>query len=105
MMAAWTMSELAGPDLGLGRPERGALLVGAADNVLDLLGATRQASDLPEHGRILAGLREQLGDDTFERLYAEGARLSLREAVALALTEEPDLSAYRGSALLGRPSV
>jgi hypothetical protein len=76
-----------------------------AAHVLELLGVSRQVSDLPKHDRVLTGLREQLGDDAFERLYAEGARLSLREAVALALSDEPNVAGVRASAASGRPAV
>ena len=34
LMAAWTISELAGPEHGLGRSERGAVLIGAGDEAL-----------------------------------------------------------------------
>jgi predicted ATPase/DNA-binding SARP family transcriptional activator len=88
MMSAWSVSELAGPEIGLGRPERGALLVGAADHALEMLGVTRHPGDRPEHQRVLAGLNAALGEATFARLRARGAELSLPEAVALALSEE-----------------
>jgi predicted ATPase/DNA-binding SARP family transcriptional activator len=90
MMAAWTVSETAGPELALGRPERAARLVGAADEALRALGAGRHPGDWPEHERVVAGLRAALGDETFLRLKAEGARLSLDEAVALALSSPDD---------------
>jgi predicted ATPase/DNA-binding SARP family transcriptional activator len=87
MMSAWSVSELAGPELGLGRPERGAVLVGAADHALEMLGVTRHPGDRPEHQRVVAGLRAALGEETFARLRAAGAELSLPEAVALALSD------------------
>jgi len=86
-MAAWTVSELAGPEHGLGHSERGAVLIGAADDALRVLGSRRHPGDLPEYHRVVAGIRAALGDERFERLYAEGARLSLEDAVALALDE------------------
>lgn len=90
MMAAWTVSELAGPELGLGRPERGARMVGAADQALLTLGATRHPGDTPEHERVVTDLVAALGRDRFEELWAEGAQLSLGEAVDLALNEPKD---------------
>jgi hypothetical protein len=87
MMSAWTVSELAGPEVGLGRPERGALLVGAADRALEMLGVTRHPGDRPEHQRVVTALREALGEERYERLHTEGAGLSLSEAVALALSD------------------
>jgi predicted ATPase/DNA-binding SARP family transcriptional activator len=88
MMSAWSVSELAGPELGLGRPERGAVLVGAADHALEMLGVTRHPGDRPEHQRVVAGLCAALGEEEFARLRAKGAELSLPEAVALALSED-----------------
>jgi predicted ATPase/DNA-binding winged helix-turn-helix (wHTH) protein len=87
MMAAWTISEMAGPELGLGRPERGALLVGASDEALRVLGTARHPGDVSEHDRVLDGLRAALGDERLGELLGEGGRLSLDDAVALALTE------------------
>jgi hypothetical protein len=88
MMAGWTISELAGPELGLGRPERGAVLVGAADEALRVLGVSRHPGDVWEHRRVVARLRELLGDDRFDELYGDGRRLSLDDAVALALRDD-----------------
>ena len=87
LMAAWTVSELAGPEHGLGRSERGAVLIGAADDALRVLGSRRHPGDLPEYHRVVAGIRAALGDERYAQLYAEGARMSLEEAVALALDD------------------
>jgi len=84
-MSTWTLSELAGPELGEGRPERGAVFVGAADQALSVMGAARHPGDIPEHDQIVAELEAQLGPERFRRLRQEGARLTLDEAVALAL--------------------
>jgi predicted ATPase/DNA-binding SARP family transcriptional activator len=97
MISAWTLSELAGPEVGLGRPERGALLVGAADRALEMLGGTRHPGDRPEHERVVAALRSALGEERFAGLHARGAELSLPEAIALALSEDdaPELPEQR----------
>jgi len=84
-MAAWTLSELAGPECGLGRPERGAMFIGAADRALDALGAGHYPGDLGEHERVLAALRSALGDERFEQLRAEGAQWALDDAFDLVL--------------------
>ena len=88
MMAAWTLSELAGPEIGLDRPERGALFVGAADVALAALGARRHPGDRPEHDRVLESLRDVLGERRLRDLMARGAKLSLDTAIDLALTDE-----------------
>ena len=87
MMAAWRVSELAGPEVGLGRPERGALLVGASDEALRALGVGRHPGDRPEHERVVAALHAALGDERVEALRREGATLSLDQAIELALSE------------------
>ena len=102
MMAAWTVSELAGPELGLGRPEHGALLVGAADEALRVLGVNRHPGDVPEHERVVAGLRAAIGDDIWRARHVEGARLSLDEAVALALSGPAPPDRGRGAVRRGR---
>jgi predicted ATPase/DNA-binding winged helix-turn-helix (wHTH) protein len=89
-VAAWLLSELAGPELGFGRADRGAILVGAADEAMRVVGVPRHPGDRNEHERVVAGLRRALGDDELDRLRGEGARLPLDAAVALALSEPED---------------
>lgn len=85
LTSAWGVSLLAGPELGLGRPERSARLIGASDEAVRQMGVALAQGDQPEHDRVVAGVRAALGDEAYARLYAEGARLSLDEAVDLAL--------------------
>lgn len=67
---AWFVSELAAPELALGRPR---------------LAAVRTPGDRPEHERVLRALRATLGDAELRRLREEGAAMPLEEAVSLAL--------------------
>jgi predicted ATPase/DNA-binding winged helix-turn-helix (wHTH) protein len=87
LMSTWTLSELAGPELAEGRPERGAIFVGAADQALAVMGAGRHPGDVPEHAQIVAALEAQLGPERFRRLRQAGTRLTLDEAVARALAD------------------
>jgi predicted ATPase/DNA-binding SARP family transcriptional activator len=87
MMAAWTVSELAGPELLLGRPERAALLVGAADDALRRMGATRHPGDRSEHARVVRELHDSLDPRRLAALLTQGQQLSLDAAVELALSE------------------
>ena len=89
MMAAWTISELAGAEVGLGRPVRGAVLVGAADEALQRRGLPRHPGDVAEHQGVVASLRSALGDEVYDSWHAEGSLLSLRQAVVLALDDSP----------------
>ena len=90
MKSAWAISGLAGPELGLGRPERAALLVGAADRALHTLDVALDPCDLPEHKRVLTGLQAALGEATLDLLRFKGAQLPLDEAVALALSDDDE---------------
>jgi predicted ATPase len=87
LMTAWVLSQLAGPEAGLGRPERGATLVGAADAALEHLGGGRFPGDLEEHERVVAQLHGALGADGYAQWHAHGQQLSLSDAVSLALSE------------------
>ena len=82
LMAAWTVSQLAGPEHALGRSELGAVLIGAGDEALRVLGARRHPGDVPEHERVVAAIREGLGDSRFEELRSEGALLTLDQVLS-----------------------
>ncbi len=45
---------------------------------------------LEERAAAIASAREALGDDEFERLFAEGRAMSLDDAIAYALEDEHD---------------
>jgi hypothetical protein len=89
MLAASFVSDLAGPELALGRPERAAVLVGAADAALRTLGAVRPPGARPDHEGVVGGLHAALGEPAFRRLHGEGSGVPLEEAVRLALTDRP----------------
>ncbi|HUG00089.1 MAG TPA: winged helix-turn-helix domain-containing protein [Ilumatobacter sp.] len=84
-LAAWSVSELAGPAAGLGEYELAAVLIGGAERALEQLGSRIYPADLEEHERITAQVRECLGAERFEALRAEGRALSLDEVIAVAL--------------------
>jgi tetratricopeptide (TPR) repeat protein len=92
MVTAWTLSEMAGPRLGLGQPQLAAVLVGAADHALDTLGVGRQLGDEGEYEAVVRSLRETLGGEAFDLHAADGARLTLSEAVRLALRDHEGAS-------------
>lgn len=89
-MAALGVSELSGAELGLGRAERAARLIGAADAALEMLGADRDPGDRPEHDDIVEELERVVGGHKFSALHAEGAAMTLEDAVRYAL-DAPDL--------------
>jgi predicted ATPase/DNA-binding winged helix-turn-helix (wHTH) protein len=84
-LAAWTVSELAGPAAGLGEHELAARLIGASQRALEQQGGRIYPADLAEHERTVATTVDALGRERFEALCEEGRELSLDEAIALAL--------------------
>jgi predicted ATPase/DNA-binding winged helix-turn-helix (wHTH) protein len=84
-LAAWSVSELAGPAAGLGEHELAAVLIGGAERALEQLGSRIYPADLEEHQRIKAQVERSLGTERFETLRNEGRALTLDQAIAVAL--------------------
>src|SRR5690606_34023241 len=88
--AAAGLGEVAGAELGRGRPERAARLAGASDAAIEVLGTSRTPGDQPVHDRLLADLERALGAERLAALRAEGASTTLEECVAEVLAgDEP----------------
>jgi predicted ATPase/DNA-binding winged helix-turn-helix (wHTH) protein len=85
MTAAFSMSAIAASECHLGRPERAARLVGAADAALRTRRAARHAGDRQAHHELLRELEEELGGSALHGLHDEGAGLSVVDATAYAL--------------------
>src|SRR5574341_1484117 len=68
-----------------GQPRRAARLIGASEALCESMGIGLQPADQPEFDRGVALVREQLGEEMFDALRKEGRRMSLDEAVQLAL--------------------
>jgi tetratricopeptide (TPR) repeat protein len=84
-LAAWSVSELAGPAAGLGEHELAAVLIGGSERAMEQLGSRIYPADLEEHLRITAQVSDSLGAERFEALRAEGRTLSLDQVIAVAL--------------------
>jgi predicted ATPase len=65
-----------------GDPERAALLVGAAEGLRRRVGLRAWPSHRRAEAELMAQVRQALGADRFGELFAAGARLDLRQAVA-----------------------
>jgi predicted ATPase/DNA-binding CsgD family transcriptional regulator len=78
----------AGSIAALGQLQRAARLIGASEAALERLGAFHQPSDQPEIDRIIAAVRVQLDEATFQATWAEGHKMTLEGAVAYALEEQ-----------------
>jgi tetratricopeptide (TPR) repeat protein len=75
---AWTAVEV-------GSVRRAAQLVGASEAVRMDLGILPQPVNLILSEQYVLSIREQLGEETFEALKAEGGTMTLQEAVSFAL--------------------
>jgi DNA-binding CsgD family transcriptional regulator len=82
----------AGLLLGEGNPERAAIVYGWADRAREHLGIPLHSDVIPGEEPVDSLLRTALGEERFRELMAEGARMTLDEAVTLAL-EAPELDA------------
>ena len=78
----------AGSIAALGQLHRAARLLGASEVALERMGAFHQPTDKPEIDRIIAEVRAQLDDATFQTAWAEGQGMSLEQAMANALEED-----------------
>jgi predicted ATPase/class 3 adenylate cyclase len=82
------LAGLGGVAAAEGRHMRAARLLGAARELLGLLGALLEPPDRAEYERSLAIARAGLNDAAFAEAWAEGAAMALDQAVEYALTTE-----------------
>jgi predicted ATPase/transcriptional regulator with XRE-family HTH domain len=82
---SWCLAGLAGACALDEEPERGAKLWGAGEGLRDRVGCRIAPASRRNRERTVALLHEQLGEAEFTRLAAEGAKMSVDEAVAFAL--------------------
>ncbi len=87
LLVATTLAILAGALGALGQPEQAVHLLGASESALERLGAFLQPNDQREIDGIIAAVRAQLDEATFQAAWAEGRALTLEQAAALALDE------------------
>ena len=66
-----------------GDSERAALLAGTAEGLRQRLGLRVWPCQRQAESDLVAQIRQSLGDDRFDHVFAEGARLSQSEAVAV----------------------
>jgi non-specific serine/threonine protein kinase len=81
---------LSGPVATRGDPERAARMLGASDALFKTMGLGLQPPDQPEIDRYKTSMREQLGEEAFKSAWEKGQAMSLEQAIAFALEEEPE---------------
>ncbi|MFN8475834.1 MAG: tetratricopeptide repeat protein [Anaerolineae bacterium] len=87
----WCIAGLASADALEGQPQRAARLWGAAERLRTSIGARPAPAARATRERLMAVVREALGEAAFADAWAEGEVMSLDEALAYALEGgEPD---------------
>jgi len=71
------------------QPVRAVRLLGAADTLRQPTGRSVAVRQRREYDRAVASLRAQLGEEAFAAAWCEGQALSLAQAAALAMSDEP----------------
>jgi predicted ATPase/class 3 adenylate cyclase len=80
---------LAGGIIGVnGDPERGVRLMAAGTARQAAIGSKTQPADMPELDRLVALIRAQIDDETFDRLWEEGEALTFEQAIELRMRED-----------------
>jgi predicted ATPase/DNA-binding SARP family transcriptional activator len=72
---------------GLGRPDVAARLWGASQAMRESMGAPVPPNELSRYKREMDLVRDELGDQGFQKAYAEGSAMTSEQAVAQALGE------------------
>jgi predicted ATPase/DNA-binding CsgD family transcriptional regulator len=80
------------------RFELSAHLFGVAERLRETIGAPVPPCERPEHDRVLASVRAQVGEEEFSRLQAEGRAMKLEEALSRALEPGPAQPTVRTTA-------
>jgi predicted ATPase/DNA-binding CsgD family transcriptional regulator len=90
---AGSLVGLAGLAIAQGHTVHAAQLLGAAERLLNDIGAHFFFSDQVEYQRHIDNLRTQLGSASFDMAWAEGQTMSMEQAVAHALDgDEPEMA-------------
>lgn len=85
-----------------GNPQHAAKMLGAIDVLLETLGAQPPLIFQADHEPSAAAVRHALDKETFDRLFSEGRKLSIKESVAFALEESNDFQNENSSGLIRR---
>ena len=67
--------------------QQGARLLGAAEALLEAVGAVLDADDRIVYEQGVTSARAQLSEEKFERAWAEGRAMSMERAIEYALEE------------------
>ena len=85
---SWCLAGLAGVAVIDDEPQRAARLWGAGEALRQSLGGRYAPAARATHERLMATAREQLGEGAFNAAWAEGARMTMEQAVVVGLSVE-----------------
>jgi predicted ATPase/class 3 adenylate cyclase len=83
---AWCLERMAETVLAQGQAEKAVRLLGAAAALRTSIGSVIDPVDRPEHESLLNSLRVELGDERFTAAWDVGGKLTLEQAITLALS-------------------
>jgi tetratricopeptide (TPR) repeat protein len=83
----FALEGLAGLDATLGKPDRAARLIGYADATRERVSETRHIIEQADVDMSIAACKARMGDSAFEETYKEGKKMTINEAMELALTQ------------------
>jgi hypothetical protein len=89
MQLAESLEGLAGAAGGRGDPERGAVLLGAADAVRERYGSPIPPPRQDRYQRTMYSVQSRLDESVFQRAWTQGRSMSTDQAVEYSLTPDP----------------
>ncbi len=87
-MIAHSVSQLTGIVRAEGHPERAVQLLGAVAALLERLGAVLDGSERSHYEQNVLILRDEMGENAFDKAFAEGRAMTLEQAIDLARSAE-----------------
>lgn len=81
------LAVIAGPMGNMGDPKRATVLLAASEKQLELIGASTQPADKLEVDQFKEAIREQLGETEFNKAWDEGQKMTLEQAIAIAMEQ------------------
>ncbi|ONI91804.1 hypothetical protein ALI22I_06875 [Saccharothrix sp. ALI-22-I] len=87
----WSLESLAWTEAAVEPPERVATMLGAADRLWEVMGRPLRTYQhmYPLHEKCRRNAQERLGDKRFEAAFERGRAMTVDDAIAFALDEQP----------------
>jgi hypothetical protein len=86
-VSAIILAMIAGPIGAQGNPEQAVRFLAASEKQLKIMGASLQPADIFEVDQVKKEFREQLSEIEFKKAWDEGHRMTIEQAIAMAIKE------------------